>query len=81
VLGSRPRVGADPGFHRSRAPRRSCSRVYRDAVAARILAATSARVTRAIVEHCGDIIDGLVSGVAAEPGAPEGAQLQGFLRP
>jgi AcrR family transcriptional regulator len=31
------------------------------------VAATSARVTRAILEHCGDIIHALVTGAAAEP--------------
>jgi AcrR family transcriptional regulator len=31
------------------------------------LAATSARITRAILEHCGDIIHALVTGAAAEP--------------
>jgi AcrR family transcriptional regulator len=31
------------------------------------LAATSARVTRSILEHCADIIHALVTGVAAEP--------------
>jgi AcrR family transcriptional regulator len=31
------------------------------------LAATPARVTRAILEHCGDIVHALVTGAAAEP--------------
>lgn len=31
------------------------------------VAATSARVTRSILEHCGDIIHALVTGAAAEP--------------
>jgi AcrR family transcriptional regulator len=31
------------------------------------VAATSARVTRSILEHCGDIIRALVTGAAAEP--------------
>ena len=33
----------------------------------RVVAATSARVTRAILEHCGDIVHALVTGAAAEP--------------
>ena len=33
----------------------------------RALAATSARVTRSIIEHCGDIVHALVTGAAAEP--------------
>jgi AcrR family transcriptional regulator len=33
----------------------------------REVAATSARVTRAILEHCGDIIRAVVTGAAAEP--------------
>jgi len=32
-----------------------------------VLAATSARITRSILEHCGDIIHALVTGAAAEP--------------
>ena len=31
------------------------------------VAATSARITRSILEHCGDIIHALVTGAAAEP--------------
>ena len=31
------------------------------------IAATSARITRSILEHCGDIIHALVTGAAAEP--------------
>src|SRR5262245_3047037 len=31
------------------------------------VAATSARITRSILEHCGDIVHALVSGAAAEP--------------
>jgi AcrR family transcriptional regulator len=31
------------------------------------VAATSARITRSILEHCGDVITALVSGAAAEP--------------
>src|SRR5215211_7359562 len=31
------------------------------------VAATSARVTRSILEHCGDIVRALVTGAAAEP--------------
>jgi TetR/AcrR family transcriptional regulator, regulator of cefoperazone and chloramphenicol sensitivity len=31
------------------------------------LAATAARVTRSILEHCGDIVHALVTGAAAEP--------------
>ena len=34
---------------------------------AREVAATSARVTRSILEHCGDIVHALVTGAAAEP--------------
>jgi AcrR family transcriptional regulator len=33
----------------------------------REVAATSARITRSILEHCGDIIHALVTGAAAEP--------------
>jgi AcrR family transcriptional regulator len=33
----------------------------------RELAATNARITRSILEHCGDIIHALVTGAAAEP--------------
>jgi AcrR family transcriptional regulator len=33
----------------------------------RVVAAISARVTRSILEHCGDIIHALVTGAAAEP--------------
>ena len=33
----------------------------------RELAATAARITRSILEHCGDIVYALVSGAAAEP--------------
>jgi AcrR family transcriptional regulator len=32
-----------------------------------VVAATSARVTRSILEHCGDIVHALVTGAAAEP--------------
>ena len=32
-----------------------------------VLVATSARVSRSIVEHCGDIVQALVTGAAAEP--------------
>jgi AcrR family transcriptional regulator len=32
-----------------------------------VIAATSARVTRSILEHCGDIVQALVTGAAAEP--------------
>jgi AcrR family transcriptional regulator len=31
------------------------------------VAATNARITRSILEHCGDIIHALVTGAAAEP--------------
>ncbi len=32
-----------------------------------VVAASSARITRSILEHCGDIIHGLVTGASAEP--------------
>jgi AcrR family transcriptional regulator len=34
---------------------------------AAVIAGTSARVTRSILEHCGDIVQALVTGAAAEP--------------
>jgi AcrR family transcriptional regulator len=33
----------------------------------RVVAATAARVTRSILEHCGDIVHALVTGATAEP--------------
>jgi AcrR family transcriptional regulator len=33
----------------------------------RVLAAANARITRSILEHCGDIVHALVTGAAAEP--------------
>jgi hypothetical protein len=65
ILRAARRLFAERGYARTSV--RDIARAAGGSDDATEVAATSARVTRAILEHCGDIIHALATGAAAEP--------------